>query len=118
LTIIHSGGEKRGNKGVAIILRGKWKNNVLNTFHVNERIIMIKLQAQPTDMYIIQVYFLKTSCKEEEIEIMYQQLEKLLRITDNKSNVFVIGDFNASVGSQITGHECVGKFRLGNTNER
>lgn len=29
-----------------------------------------------------------------------------------------MGDFNASVGSQITGHECVGKFVLGNTNER
>jgi len=118
LRIIHSGGEKRGSKGVAIILRGKWKNNVLNTFHVNERIIMIKLQAQPTDMYIIQVYFSTTICEEEEIEIMYQQLEELLKITDNKSNVFVMGDFNASVGSQMTGHECVGKFGLGNTNER
>lgn len=118
LRIIYSGGEKRGSKGVAIILRGKWKNNVLNTFHVNESIIMIKLQAQPTDMYIIQVYFPTTSCEEEVIEIMYQQLEELLRITDNKSNVFVISDFNASVGSQITGNECVGKFGLGNTNER
>ncbi|KAE9537537.1 hypothetical protein AGLY_006560 [Aphis glycines] len=29
-----------------------------------------------------------------------------------------MGDFNASVGSQTTGHECVGKFVLGNTNER
>lgn len=74
LRIIHSGGEKRGSKGVAIILRGKWKNNVLNTFHVNERIIMIKLQAHPTDMYIMQVCFPTTSCEEEEIEIMYQQL--------------------------------------------
>lgn len=78
---------------------------------------MIKLQAQPTDMDIIQVYF-QTSCEEEEIEIMYQQLEELLKITDNKLYVFVMGDFNASVGSKMTGHECVGKFGLGNTKER
>ncbi|KAL4100956.1 hypothetical protein QTP88_020980 [Uroleucon formosanum] len=49
---------------------------------------------------------------------MYQQFEKLLRITDNKSNVFMMDDFNALVGSQMTGHECVSKFGLGNTNER
>lgn len=30
----------------------------------------------------------------------------------------MIGDFNALAGSQMTGHECVGKFELVNTNER
>lgn len=40
LRIIHSGSEKRGSKGVAIILSGKWRSNVLNTYHVSERILM------------------------------------------------------------------------------
>jgi len=64
------------------------------------------------------VIFRTTSCKEEEIDTMYKQLEELLRITDNKSNIFVMGDFNVSVGSQMTGHECVGNIGLGNTNKR
>jgi len=41
-----------------------------------------------------------------------------LRITDNKSNVIIMGDINDSVVSQMTEYECVGKFSLGNINER
>lgn len=82
IRLIHSGCDKRGSKGVAVILRGKWKNNVFNTFH---------LQAQPIDIYIIQVYFPTKNCNNEEIDIMYEQLEEFLRIIDNKSNIFIMG---------------------------
>jgi len=41
-----------------------------------------------------------------------------LRITDNKSNVIIMGDINDSVVSQMTEYKCVGKFSLGNINER
>lgn len=33
LRIIHSGNPKGGTNGVAIVLRGRWKENVLNTYH-------------------------------------------------------------------------------------
>jgi len=53
LRIIHSGNGKGERNGVVVILRGKWKKNVINTYHVNDRIRMIKLKAQPTNLYII-----------------------------------------------------------------
>lgn len=65
---IHCGNEKRGKNGVALILRGKWKNNVLNTYHVNDRMMMIKIHAEPTDMYVIQVYFPTSNSDDEEVE--------------------------------------------------
>uniref|UniRef100_A0A8D9DT62 Craniofacial development protein 2 n=1 Tax=Cacopsylla melanoneura TaxID=428564 RepID=A0A8D9DT62_9HEMI len=116
--IIHSGNEKRGKNGVALILRGKWRNNVLNTYHVNDRIMMIKIHAEPTDIYIIQVYFPTSNSDDEEVEHMYEQLEDLFKITEEKSNVFITGDFNASVGEQNFTSNTMGKFGLGKQNER
>lgn len=48
---------KSGKNGVVIIIQGKWKNNIMNTYHLNDRLLMVKIHAQPTDIYIIQVYF-------------------------------------------------------------
>ncbi|KAI5705448.1 hypothetical protein M8J75_015140 [Diaphorina citri] len=98
--IIHSGNETRGRSGVALILKGEWKDSVLNTYHLSDRILMIKLEAIPNNIYIIQVYFPTSSSTEEEIDSIYEQIEDLLQLTDEKSNVFIMGDFNASVGNQ------------------
>lgn len=49
---------------------------------------------------------------------MYKQLEELMRLTETKSNVFIMGDFNASVGNQTSEQGCVGKFDLGSINKR
>ncbi|KAI5717312.1 hypothetical protein M8J77_003669 [Diaphorina citri] len=114
--IIHSGNETRGRSGVALILKGEWKDSVLNTYHLSDRILMIKLEAIPNNIYIIQVYFPTSSSTEEEIDSIYEQIEDLLQLTDEKSNVFIMGDFNASVGNQ-TGTN-TGKFGLGNRNQR
>lgn len=118
LRIIRSGNEKGGRNGVAIVLRGKWKQNVLNTYHVNERIMMIKVEAQPTNLYVVMVYFPTSRCTDEELEVMYEQLEDVLSITEEKSNVVLLGDFNASVGSTSSNQECAGMFGYGKRNAR
>lgn len=99
------------------IVSGKWRFNVLNTYHVRERILIIKVKAQ-ADLYIIQVCFPTSSSTEEELDDMYKQLEELMRLTETKSNVFIMGDFNASVGNQTSERGCVGKFDLGSINQR
>lgn len=63
-TVIHSGNDKGDRNGVAIIIQGKWKNNILNTYHLNDRLLMVKIHAQPTDIYIIQVHFPTTSSQD------------------------------------------------------
>lgn len=118
LRIIHSGKEKRGSSGVAIVLKGQWKGNILNTYHLSDRIIMIKIAAQPTNLYVIQVYFPTSNSTDEEIYTIYEQLEELLSLTEEKSNVILMGDFNACVGSSSSNQECVGKFGHGIGNTR
>ncbi|XP_025425301.1 craniofacial development protein 2-like [Sipha flava] len=77
---------------------------------------MIKLEAKPTNIYIIQVHFPTTRSTEEDIEEMYVQVEELLQLTENNANIFITGDFNASVSCE--GSNNSGKFGLENVNER
>lgn len=64
--------------------------------------MMIKFQAAPINIYIIQVYFSTSKSSDEEIDEMYIKLEELMNLTEEKSNVFILGDFNPSVGEQTS----------------
>lgn len=49
---------------------------------------------------------------------MYEQIENLMNLIDEKANVIIQGDFNASVGEQNNSSNCLEKFGFGNLNER
>ena len=65
---------------------------------------------------VIQVYALTSNAKEAEAEQSHEDLQDLLELTPKKDILFIIGDWNAKVGSQeIPG--ITGKFGLGGPNE-
>ena len=65
---------------------------------------------------VIQVYALTSNPEEAEVEQFYENLQDLLELTPKKDILFIIGDWNAKVGSQeIPG--VTGKFGLGVWNE-
>ena len=65
---------------------------------------------------VIQLYAPNTNAKEAEVEWFYDDLQDLLELTPAKDVLFIIGDWNAKVGSQeIPG--VTGKFVLGIQNE-
>ena len=65
---------------------------------------------------MIKVYAPTTNAKEGEVERLYDDLQDLLELTPKKDVLFIIGDWNAKVGSQeIPG--VTGKFGLGVQNE-
>ena len=65
---------------------------------------------------IIQVYALTSNAEEAEVEWFYEDLQDLVELTPKKDVHFIIGDWNAKVGSQET-PEITGKFGLGVKNE-
>ena len=65
---------------------------------------------------IIQVYTLTSNAEEAEVERFYEDLQDLLELTPPKDVLFIIGDWNAKVGSQET-PGVTGKFGLGVQNE-
>ena len=78
----------------------------------NDRMISVHFQGKPFDIMVIQVYTLTSNAEEAEVERFYEDLQDLLKLTPPKNALFIIGDWNAKVGSQeILG--VTGKFGLG-----
>ena len=78
--------------------------------------ISVHFQGKPFNSAVIQVYAPTTNAQEAEIERSYKDLQDLLELTPKKHVLFIIGDWNAKVGSQeIPG--VTGKFGLGIQNE-
>ena len=62
------------------------------------------------------VYAPTSNPEEAEVEWFYEDLQDLLELTPKKDVLFIIGDWNAKVGSQET-PGVTGKFGLGIRNE-
>ena len=75
--------------------------------------IPVHFQGKPFNITVIQV-FAPTS-NAEEAEQFYEDLQDLLELTPPKDVLFIIGDWNAKVGSQET-PGVTGKFGLGKRN--
>ena len=78
--------------------------------------ISVSLQGKPFNITVIQVYAPTSNTEEAEIEQFCEDLEDLLELTPKKDILFIIGDWNAKVGSQET-LGVTGKFHLGVYNE-
>ena len=82
----------------------------------NDKMISVHLQGKPFNITVIQVYAPTSNAEEAEVERFYEDLQDLLELTSKKDVLFIIGDWNAKVGSQETSG-VTGKFGLGVQNE-
>ena len=74
--------------------------------------ISVRFQSKPFNIMVIQVYAPTSNTKEAEAEQFYEDLQDLLELTPKKDVLFIIGDWNAKVGSPET-PGVTGKFGLG-----
>ena len=89
-------------------------NAVLGCNLINDRMISVRFQGKPFNITVIQVY--APTSNAEEVERFYEDLQDLWELTPKKDVLFIIGDWNAKVGSQET-PGVTGKFGLGIRNE-
>ena len=73
-------------------------------------------QDKPFNITVVQVYAPNSKAEEAEVEWLYEDLQDLLKLTPKKDVLFIIGNWNAKVGSQKT-PRAAGKFCLGIWNE-
>ena len=78
--------------------------------------ISVHFQGKPFNITVIQVYAMTSKAEEAGVEQFYEDLQDLLELTHEKDVLFLIGDWNAKVGSQET-PGVTGKFGLGMRNE-
>ena len=77
----------------------------------NDRIISVRFQGKP-----FNIYAPTTNAEEAKVERSYEDLRDFIELTPKKDVLFIIGDWNAKVGSQEI-PEVTGKFDLGVQNE-
>ena len=82
----------------------KWKNN------------LCLFPRQTIQRHVIQVYAPTSNAEEAEVERFYEDLQDLLELTPKKDVLFIIGEWNAKVGSQET-PGVTGKFGFAVQNE-
>ena len=85
------------------------RNAVLGCNLKNDRMISVRFQGKP-------FYAPTSNAEEAKGEWLYEDLQDLSELTPKKDVLFIIGDWNAKVGSQET-PEVTGKFSLGTRNE-
>ena len=76
------------------------RNAVFGCNLKNNRMISVRLQGKPFNITVIQVYATTSNTEEAEVERFYEDLQDLSELTPKKDVLFIIGDWNAKVGSQ------------------
>ena len=98
--IYYFGQESLRRNEVAIIVTKRVRNAVLGCNLKNDRMISVRLQGKPFNIMAIQAYAPTSNAEETDIERLYEDLQDLLELTPQKDVFYIIGDWNAKVGSQ------------------
>ena len=97
--IYYCGQEALRRNGVAIMVNKRIQNAVLGCSLKNDRMISLCFQGKPFNITVIQVYAQTSNAEEAEVEQFYEDLQDLLELTPKIDVLFIIGDWNAKVGS-------------------
>ena len=116
-TVYYSGGE-RTEKDVAIVVHKSVVRSVVKKIVYNDRIIAIKLQAEPINILMFQVCMPTSEHEDDEVEELYGIIEEILE-EDGKgnTNTIVMGAWNSVVGDESY-RNIVGPHGLGRKNHR
>ena len=94
--------ESLRRNGVAIMVNKRVQNAVLGCTHKNDRMISVRFHGKPFNITVTQAYAPTSNAEEAEVEWFYEDLQDLLELTPKNDVLFIIGDWNAKVGSQET----------------
>ena len=100
--IYYCGQESLRRNGAAIMINKRIWNAVPGCNLKNDRMISVCFQGKSFNITVIQVYAPTSNTEEAEVERFYGDLQDLLELTPKKDILFIIGDWNAKVGSQET----------------
>ena len=100
---------------VVLIVNKKVRNALPGCSLKNDRMIP-RFQGKPFSIQVIQVYAPASNAEKAEDTWFYDDLQDLLELTPKKDILFIIGDWNAKLGSQET-PGVTGKFGLGAQSE-
>ena len=114
--IYYCGQESLRRNGVAIMVNKRVRNAVLGCNLKNDRMTSVRFKGKSFNITVIQGCAPTSNTWEAEVERFYEDLQDPLELIPKKDVLFIIGDWNAKIGSQET-PGVTGKFGLGVQNE-
>ena len=114
-------GWAENSRGVAILLRSKWKGAVADINYASERALAIDLRSKTLKLRLISVYFPHGKYPDFRVQELYSTLHELKEEAGKKRlSVVIAGDFNAEVGMPSSKEDvnCLGQFGLERVNAR
>lgn len=98
--IIYFVGDKdtKNRNGVAIMLNKVTAKSVSSVVLFSARVMMVQLKTNKINMNVLQVYAPSCNLKDEEVESLYHQIEKVPKLTKSNEITIIIGDMNAKIG--------------------
>ena len=113
------GSGKFDNKhGVGIMLNKRWRQRIIDTEYINERVITTTILVNRQHIKWMSVYFSHSKYADHHIEKMYKTFEKHMAHC-NKYIPIIGGDFNAELGlGKETERKSVGRYTLNESNKR
>ena len=115
-TVYYSGGEQ-AERGEAIVVHKSIVRSVIKKIVCN-RIIALKLKAEPVSILIMQVCMPTSEYEDDEMEICMTQLKKFLRKMEKVTQkTIILGDWNSVVGDESY-RNIAGSHGLGRRNHR
>jgi len=117
--IIYTGAseKKPGTGGVGFIMNKILGKKVKGYIQYDDRIILVKFQTKPKDTIVVQVYMPTSNSNDEEVEEVYENIDKIIKNVKGEENLVVMGDWNAVVGEEKV-NNVTGAYGLGKRNER
>eukprot|EP00794_Sanderia_malayensis_P021057 gene21057-biopygen14625 len=114
------GNKNKNINGVGFMVNKNTKKAIMECSPVNERIVAIRIAGTPFNISVVQVYAPTSDCDDGTLEEFYDDLEELLRKIPKKDVLIVQRDWNTKIGPDAYQNwkGTVGKFGLGETNER
>ena len=117
--LFNSGNDNSRSNGVGFLVNKSVSPYISDYQGISDRLCMLSLQGKDNKIVFIQVYFPTTSYPDEDVEKLYDQIQKLIDNIPQRDSLFIMGDFNARVGGlHSTYPSCVGKHTIGYNNKR
>ena len=117
--LLNSGnGESRSN-GTGFLVNKNVSPFICDFKDISDRLALLALQGKDNKIFFIQVYFPTLSHPDEEVDELYDQVQKLIDAIPSRHTLFIMGDFNARVGGLNTSYpSSIGKHTIGSSNKR
>jgi endonuclease/exonuclease/phosphatase family metal-dependent hydrolase len=110
--------DRNRRNGVAVFVKTEFVPYIKNFVPISDRIILLQLHGQPTNVNIIQVYAPTAEPRyDNDVEDFYESLSSTMKSLKKSDVSLVIGDFNAKVGSGRRSY-IIGDYGLGDGNHR